>query len=151
MGIVQFSASVTLSNLNQGYTGSAISVLTGTTPSGLAVGLTYNGSPTAPKNAGSYTVIATINDPNYYGSVTNTLMIGSSPQSFTASCTNAQNLTLQLTGTPNYPYILQAATNLTPPIDWKPVLTNPADVNGNWSFTVSNLATPNLFYRAASQ
>ena len=37
---------------------------------------TYNGSATAPTNAGSYTVIGTINDANYQGSATNTLVIG---------------------------------------------------------------------------
>ena len=60
-------------------------------------------------------------------------------------------MNLQLTGTPYFPYILQTATNLTPPIDWKPVWTNPADVNGNWSCTVSNLSAPSRYYRAASQ
>ena len=44
-------------------------------PSGLTVNLTYNGSPNAPTNAGSYTVIGTINDLNYAGSATNTLVI----------------------------------------------------------------------------
>ena len=151
IGNIHSLATMTMTNLTQTYDGTAKPAGTTTIPGGLAVDLTYNGSPNAPTNPGSYTVIVTINDPNAYGSVTNTFMIGLPPQSFTGSCTNVQKLTLQLSGTPNYPYILQSATNLTPPINWKPVLTNPADVNGNWSFTVSNLATPNLFYRAASQ
>ena len=37
-------------------------VSTTTVPPGLAVNLTYNGSPSAPINAGSYTVVGTIND-----------------------------------------------------------------------------------------
>ena len=37
--------------------------------------MTYNGSANAPTNAGSYTVIGTINDANYQGSATNTLVI----------------------------------------------------------------------------
>jgi hypothetical protein len=36
-----------------------------TTPTNLPVNLTYNGSATAPTNAGSYTVIGTISDANY--------------------------------------------------------------------------------------
>ena len=36
---------------------------------------TYDGSPNAPINVGSYTVIGTINDSNYRGSATNTLVI----------------------------------------------------------------------------
>ena len=38
-----------------------------TVSSGLTVNLTYNGSTTAPTNAGSYTVIGTISDANYQG------------------------------------------------------------------------------------
>jgi hypothetical protein len=61
-------------------------------------------------------------------------------------------LTVQLTGSPNYPYILQTTTDLTPPVDWQPVFTNPADGNGNWSFTVTNLPdVPAGFYRAVGQ
>jgi hypothetical protein len=61
-------------------------------------------------------------------------------------------LQLQFIGTPNYPYILETATNLAPPINWQPVLTNPADASGNWSFTVTNTQdVPACFYRAAGQ
>jgi hypothetical protein len=51
----------------------------------------------------------------------------------------------------NYPYILQSATNLTPPVNWQPVLTNPADGNGNWQFTDTNLNGSQKFYRAVGQ
>ena len=147
-----FLATVTLNNLNQLYTGSAISVTASTTPPGLAVNLTYNGSPNAPTNAGNYAVIGVISDPNYYGIATNTLVVGQSPQSFGVSSTNSQQLTLQLSGTPNYPYILESATNLTPPVVWLPVFTNYADTNGNWSFTITGLTnTPAGYYRAVAQ
>ncbi len=58
---------------------------------------------------------------------------------------------MQLTGTPNYPYILQSATNLTIPISWKSILTNRADVNGNWQFTNTNLNEGQEFYRILGQ
>ena len=152
---INHNAIVTLGNLNQIYTGNAISVTASTMPPGLTVNLTYNGSPIAPTNPGSYTVIGTISDVFYIGSATNTLIVGVPPQNFIAVNTNGANgpqLTLQLTGTANYPYILQWATNLTPPIAWQPVLTNPADVNGNWSWTLTNLPLlPASFYRAAGQ
>jgi alpha-tubulin suppressor-like RCC1 family protein len=155
IGILQTPATVTLANLNQLYSGSAINVTASTTPPGLTVNLTYNGSSFAPTNAGSYTVIGTISDPNYYGSATNTLVVGLPPQSFTASNTsgtNGQQLTLQLIGTPTYPYVLQTATNLTPPINWQSILTNSADAGGNWSFIVTNLTdAPGRFYRAVGQ
>jgi glucosylceramidase len=61
-------------------------------------------------------------------------------------------LQVQFIGTPNYPYILEMATNLASPINWQPVLTNPADAGGNWSFTVTNTQdVPARFYRAAGQ
>jgi hypothetical protein len=53
--------------------------------------------------------------------------------------TGATNtLRLQLLGTPNYPYILESATNLTFPA-WIPVTTNSAGTNGIWNMTVTNL------------
>ena len=53
-------------------------------PDGLAVSFTYNGSANAPTNAGSYTVIGTINDANYQGSATNTLVINKAALTVTA-------------------------------------------------------------------
>ena len=47
-------------------------------PPGLTVTLTYDGSPNAPTNAGSYEVIGTVNELNYAGSATNTLVIAAS-------------------------------------------------------------------------
>jgi hypothetical protein len=35
------------------------------TPAGTAVNVTYNGSATPPTNVGQYTVVASINDPNF--------------------------------------------------------------------------------------
>jgi len=150
--VINPNATVTLSNLFQRYSGGAINVTAGTTPPGLTVNLTYNGSPNAPTSAGSYTVVGVISDPNYYGIATNTLVVGLPPQSFTAGSVNGQQLTLQLTGTPNYPYILVSATNLTPPVVWQPVFTNCADTNGNCSFSIPDLpGFPAGFYRAAEQ
>ena len=74
--IGQASGTITLGSLSQTYNGSAKAATATTTPSGLAVNFTYNGSATVPTNAGSYTVIGTINDANYQGSATNTLVIG---------------------------------------------------------------------------
>jgi hypothetical protein len=68
-------ATVTLSNLDQIYSGTARMVSAMTVPAGMAVNLAYNGSPSPPTNAGSYTVIGTLVDPNYYGSTTNTLSV----------------------------------------------------------------------------
>jgi len=105
----------------------------------------------ANSNAGNYFVVVT----NDFGGVTSSLAaltVFLPPQNFSASSINGQQLTLQLTGTPGYPYILQSATNLTPPVNWQSILTNPADVNGNWSFVVTNTTTvPANFFRAVGQ
>jgi len=69
------SAAVTLGSLNQTYGGAAKAATATTTPSGLAVSFTYNGSATIPTGAGSYTVVGTINDANYQGNATGTLVI----------------------------------------------------------------------------
>ncbi len=73
--INQGTATVTLANLSQTYDGTGKSATATTVPGGLAVNLTYNGSAGAPTNAGSYTVVGTINDANYQGGATNTLVI----------------------------------------------------------------------------
>lgn len=106
-----------------------------------------------PADGTNYLVVIT----NNYGSVTSSTVLMTvflPPQNFSASNTfgvNGNMLSLQLSGTPNYPYTLQTATNLMPPINWKSFLTNYADSNGKWSFTVSNLSAPNLYYRAVGQ
>ena len=62
------SATVSLSALEAVYDGSAKEVIATTTPPGLPVDITYNGSASAPSSIGTYSVVATINDPNYDGS-----------------------------------------------------------------------------------
>lgn len=73
--ISKTNALVNLNNLIQTYDGAPKPVTATTTPAGLNVTFTYNGSPTAPTDAGSYSVTATINDPDYTGTATGTLVI----------------------------------------------------------------------------
>ena len=73
--VAKASATITLSNLNPTYNGSARPVTAATTPSGLTTSITYNGNSPAPVNAGTYTVVAMVSDANYEGSTTNTLTI----------------------------------------------------------------------------
>ncbi len=73
--IAQASATVGISGLAQTYDGLSKPVTTSTTPFGLAVSVTYNGSATVPVAAGSYAVVATINDSNHVGSNAATLVI----------------------------------------------------------------------------
>lgn len=76
-------AEILMSGLNPVYNGSEQNVTIETVPAGLSVGLTYNGEITAPVSAGSYEVIATINDANYEGTTTQTLVIDKAPAEIT--------------------------------------------------------------------
>ncbi|HWQ92890.1 MAG TPA: MBG domain-containing protein, partial [Clostridia bacterium] len=73
--VLKASGTVELQNLTQVYDGNAKPVLAVTTPPDLAVGITYDGNADAPTNAGTYEVIATINELNYAGGATNTLTV----------------------------------------------------------------------------
>jgi len=82
-----------------------------------------------------------------YGKCTNTSSTNSAP-SINASFASGLGLQVQFAGLAGYSYILQTTTNLVPPINWQPVVTNAADNNGNWQFTDTNsLALPTRFYR----
>lgn len=79
------TATITLGGTTQTYDGTPKSVTATTNPAGLTVNITYNGSPTAPTNAGTYTISATISDTNYQGSTTGTLTINKATATLTLS------------------------------------------------------------------
>ncbi len=78
------TATVTISNLSHTYDGTGKAVTVVTNPSGLNVDVTYDGSPTLPVNAGSYAVVATVNQTGYVGSNTATLVINKAALTATA-------------------------------------------------------------------
>lgn len=74
--INQANAAIVLDGLKQAYAGGAPRVVTATTtPAGLSVDLTYDGSVTAPLYPGEFAVVATITDPNYTGTAAGTLAV----------------------------------------------------------------------------
>ena len=75
ISIAPAPATVTLGNLITTYSGSPHAVSVTTSPLGLPVAITYDGSAAAPVNAGSYAVAAVIADPNYVGGAAGTLAI----------------------------------------------------------------------------
>jgi uncharacterized repeat protein (TIGR01451 family) len=83
--IAKVSATVTLSDLSYTYDGTAKSATATTNPAGLSVTLTYNGSASAPTGAGSYAVVATINDANYSGTASGTLVIAKADATITVT------------------------------------------------------------------
>ena len=105
--ITQASAVVTLGNLTQTYSGTPKPVTVTTSPAGLSYSVTYNGSTTAPTNAGTYNVVATITDPNYQGSASGTLTITKANASVTFS-----NLSQVYTGSSLVPTIATSPSGL---------------------------------------
>jgi endonuclease/exonuclease/phosphatase family metal-dependent hydrolase len=73
-------ATVTMGSLAQTYDGTPKSVTATTAPEGLAVDFTYDGSATAPTNAGSYAVTGTVNSAMYQGSATGLLVVAKASQ-----------------------------------------------------------------------
>jgi len=59
---------------------------------------------------------------------------------------NGTNILTYL-GIPNYNYALDLATNLAPPVNWMPQITNPAANNGVLRFT-NVTALPQVYYRS---
>src|SRR5207247_2382465 len=79
------TTTLTLSNLTHHYDGLPKSATATTNPAGLnAVSITYNGSSTVPTNAGSYTVVASLNNALYTAPpATGTLVIDMTSQTIT--------------------------------------------------------------------
>jgi hypothetical protein len=119
--IAQASGAITLGSLSQTYSGLAELATATTTPTGLAVSFTYNGSATAPTNAGSYTVLGTITDANYQGSATNTMVINKATLTVTADNKS------KMCGQPNPP--LTASYNGFVSGENANVLTSPVTLN----------------------
>ncbi len=73
--VTKATATITLANLARSFTGSPLSPTATTTPVGLAVDLTFDGSASVPSAVDAYALQATINDANYQGSASDTFMI----------------------------------------------------------------------------
>ncbi len=127
--VSQAAATVTLSGLSQTYDGGPRVVTATTTPAGLTVDITYNGSSTAPTDAGSYSVSATVNDTNYTGSNAGTLVVSQ------ASATVAlSGLAQTYDGSPRVVTATTTPTGLTVDITYNGSATAPTDAG---SYSVS--------------
>ena len=73
--IAKATATITLGDLVATFDGKAKAASASTMPQGLNVILTYDGSAVAPSAVGSYSIVGTIDDANYQGSVFGTLVI----------------------------------------------------------------------------
>ncbi|GFO60582.1 hypothetical protein GMST_29070 [Geomonas silvestris] len=77
-------ARITLSGLSANYDGTPKAASASTVPPGKPVQITYNGSSSAPRNAGSYAVLASILDPAFPGAASGELVIAPAALSVTA-------------------------------------------------------------------
>lgn len=131
------AATVTLSGLSQTYNNSPKPVTVTTSPAGLAVSVTYDGSTTAPTEAGSYAVVATITDPNHAGSANGTLVIEAADDfdSWVAGNFTPAEVTTGAAGgsadpdADGYPNLAEYALG-TDPHGFTPPLTATRDENG---------------------
>ena len=118
--ISKATASVMLGNLSQIYDGAPESVSAVTTPPGLSVSVTYNGSTNLPVNVGSYDVIVSVVDSNYTGNASGTLVIGKANATVTLG-----NLSQTYDGTPKSVSVTTAPLGLTVNVTYNGVTTPP--------------------------
>ncbi|MEO5713678.1 MAG: MBG domain-containing protein, partial [Luteolibacter sp.] len=140
--VIPGAASVTLAGLDQTYDGTPRTVTASTVPGGLGVSITYNGSPTTPTDAGSYAVIASINDPNYTGSSSGTLVVHQA-----AASIELAGLSPTYDGSPKSATVATTPANLTYSISYDGSPTPPTAA-GNYSITVT-ITDPNHFGTAS--
>jgi len=95
-------------------------------------------------DAGNYLVVIT-NVAGSTNSAAGTLTV-SPPPSLNLTPANANDIQLSSTTTPGLTYIVESASNLSPPVIWSPIQTNTVPGDGTLLFTNST-ANPNQFFR----
>lgn len=88
--ITKAAATVTLGGLTAYYNGLAKNATATTNPANIPVTFTYNGKATVPVAPGSYTVVGTVNSPNFTGSATGTMTISTAPPVVLLGATDAE-------------------------------------------------------------
>jgi hypothetical protein len=156
LDINRIPATLTITRLLHTYNGSPKKVTVTTDPIGLAVKVTYNGSKTAPTDAGIYTVVARINNStNYTGSSTSTMEIrkaattvttwptaASIPVGQTVASATLSGGSASVPGTFSYvsPATVYAVGTYAVPVVFTPTNANYADVSGTVNVTVYPVA-----------
>jgi CSLREA domain-containing protein len=116
-------AQVNLSDLVQTYDGTQKRASITTSPSGLNIVVTYNGSTTPPTNAGSYAIVATVDDTSYNGQGTGTLTINKGSQTI-----NFGALVNKTYGDPPFTVSATASSGLAVSFQ---IVSGPATISGN--------------------
>ena len=129
--ITKASATVTLASLSQTYNGTARAATATTSPSRLTTDITYDGSPTAPVNAGTYAVVANVNDTNYSGSSSGTLQISKA-----SATVNLSNLSQTYDGSPKAVAVSTSPSGLSCTVTYGGSATVPSAV-GTYTVNVT--------------
>jgi uncharacterized repeat protein (TIGR03803 family) len=124
------TATVSFGGLSVTYNALPRPVTVTTVPANISTAITYNGSPTAPTNAGSYAVSVTVTDPNYTGSTTGTLVISSATPVITWS-----NPAAIFSGTPLTAAQLDATSNVAGTFMYAPPLGTTLPLGNNQILT----------------
>lgn len=132
----KLTALVALSNLTQIYDGNPKAAAVTTDPANLPIDITYNGSTVVPTNAGTYTVVATVNDANYQGTATGTLTISRAAAAITLS-----NLTQIFDGAPKAVSVTTSPANVPTTVTYNGSTVVPTAV-GNYTI-VAAVSDPN--------
>jgi len=117
-------ATITLGSLNQTYSGSPRIGTATTVPPGLLYQITYEGSATAPVNAGSYAVEALITDPNYQGGDSGTLVVTKAAATVVLS-----NLNQTYDGSPKAVLVTTTPEGLAHEVTYDGITTEPSDAS----------------------
>ncbi len=133
---------INLTNLTQVRDGNPKPVtVSSTTPAGIATGVTYAGSPTAPSALGSYPVTAISANPNYEGQTNATLRIGDNYASWqsatfaTSGLPPAQTTDIADADGDGLSNFLEYASNSNPLLGNQPSPTGLAEAGGTVAFT----------------
>ena len=123
--IDKVAANITLNILSgtYDYDSDPYEITATTKPTNLSYIVTYNGSTTPPTNAGTYTVVATINDNFYQGSTTGTFTIEQLSATITLS-----NLTQTYDGTPKSVTVVTTPSTLNRTVTYDGSTTPPTNV-----------------------
>jgi hypothetical protein len=137
--IAKAAATVTLGNLSQTWDGTPKAATATTTPTGLSVTFTYDGNATPPINAGSYAVVGTIDEANYQGSATGTLVISGLDLTVTVAGSGTGTVTSVPSGI-SCPGV-SCSDNFTGTVS---LYATPSELSnfGGWSGDCSGTATP---------
>src|SRR5262249_53890576 len=121
--VAKADATISLSGLNVTYDGTPHAASAGTSPAGLTVAITYDGGIMAPTDANTYAVAATIDDSNYRGSTTDTLVIAKAAQ--TIAFNPVPGVTYG-----DAPFAVSATATSSLPVTFS-LVSGPATINGS--------------------